>query len=198
VASFDLVSQALQQEICSTIIAPILEAMVKEGLPFKGVLFAGLMLTEEGPKVLEFNVRFGDPETQAILQLWEDDLLEVFATIAQGELPRNLTWSQGYALSLVMASAGYPGKYQTGQVIEGLAEAEAQAAVYHAGTKIEQGEILSAGGRVLTLAGAAKTLDLAREKVYRAAKFVSFPGLHHRHDIGATSGTGLSVARDPR
>lgn len=198
VASFDLVTQALQQEISSTIIAPILEAMVKEGLPFKGVLFAGLMLTEEGPKVLEFNVRFGDPETQAILQLWEDDLLEVFATIAQGELPRNLTWSQGYALSLVMASAGYPGKYQTGQVIEGLAEAEAQAAVYHAGTKIEQGEILSAGGRVLTLAGAAKTLDLAREKVYRAAKFVSFPGLHHRHDIGATSGTGLSVARDPR
>jgi phosphoribosylamine--glycine ligase len=184
VAGFGLICQALHQEICSTIIAPVLAAMTDMGLAFKGVLYAGLMLTPEGPKVLEFNVRFGDPETQAILQLWEDDLLMVLATIARGGMPRNLTWSPGYGLSLVLASGGYPGSYETGHEIHGLQAAQELAAVYHAGTRAETGKVLTAGGRVLSLAGSALSLEEARSKVYTAALSISFPGMYLRRDIG--------------
>ena len=180
VAGFDLVNQALHQEICTRIVTPTLEAMAEEGIPYKGVLYVGLMLTDHGPQVLEFNVRFGDPETQAILQLWEDDLLEVFTTVARGEMPRGLTWSQGYGLSLVLTSQGYPGKYQTGYVIEGLDD----STVYQAGTKLEGGKILTNGGRVLTLAAAGNTVVKAKKRAYIAAEKVSFQDMYFRRDIG--------------
>ena len=183
VAGFALIDQKLYGEICSTIIAPALAAMVRAGHPFKGVLYAGLILTQAGPKVLEFNARFGDPETQAILQLWEDDILEVLAAIARGGMPRGLTWSPGYALSLVLVSGGYPGPYQSGYVIQGLARAQEQVKVYHAGTRLVDGQVVRAGGRVLTLAAAASSPELVRQKIYADAQSISFPGMHYRRDI---------------
>jgi phosphoribosylamine--glycine ligase len=181
-AGFGLINQRVQQEISCTIIKPTLAALAGEGIAYKGVLYAGLMLTDQGPKVLEFNVRFGDPETQAILQLWEDDLLAVMNTVARGGLPPSLLWSQDWALSLVLASGGYPGPYKTGFVIQGLEEAKEHALVYQAGTKLAPGGIVTAGGRVLTLA-AKGSLELAREKVYAAAAKIRFPGLYYRRDI---------------
>jgi len=183
IAGFGLISQSLQQEIGCSVITPTLEAMIKEGRPFKGLLYAGIMLTAQGPRVLEYNVRFGDPETQAILQLLEDDLLQVFHTVAQGGLPRNLTWSCGRALCLVLASGGYPGEYQIGHQISGLKEAAEYAEVYHAGTALADNQIVTAGGRVLTIAAAAKDVESAREKVYAAAAEISFKDKYHRHDI---------------
>lgn len=181
-AGFDLISQSLHQEISCKIIKPTLAAMAKAGTPFKGVLYAGLMLTSQGPKVLEFNVRFGDPETQAILQLWEDDLLEVLNTVARGGMPQALLWSQDWALSLVLASGGYPGPYSTGFPIQGLGAAREHAQVYQAGTRSTRNGIITAGGRVLTLA-AKGSLELAREKVYAAAAKIRFQDLHYRRDI---------------
>lgn len=181
-AGFGLISQSLQQEISCKIIKPALAAMAKLGAPFKGVLYAGLMLTAQGPKVLEFNVRFGDPETQAILQLWEDDLLEVLNIIARGGMPQGLLWSRDWAVSLVLASGGYPGHCETGYPICGLEEAAGYAQVYQAGTRLDQAGIITAGGRVITLA-AKGSLELAREKVYTAAAKIRFPGSHYRRDI---------------
>jgi phosphoribosylamine--glycine ligase len=181
-AGFGLISKSLQEEIGSNIIKPTLAAMAKLGAPFKGVLYAGLMLTAQGPKVLEYNVRFGDPETQAILQLWEDDLLQVLNTVARGGMPLRLLWSRDWAVSLVLASGGYPGPYETGYPIQGLEEGREYAQVYQAGTRLDQGGIVTAGGRVITLA-AKGSLELAREKVYAAAAKIRFPGLHYRRDI---------------
>ena len=118
----------------------------------------------------------------AILQLWEDDLLEVLYTVARGAMPQGLLWSQDWALSLVLASGGYPESYQTGYPIEGLEEAQEHALVYQAGTRQAQGGIVTAGGRVLTLA-AKGSLELAREKVYTAAAKIHFPRIHYRRDI---------------
>lgn len=184
VAGFSLVNQGLNQEICTKIIAPTLEAMGRAGVPFKGVLYAGLMLTAQGPKVLEFNVRFGDPETQAILQLWQDDLLEVFHQVARGELPHSLIWSKGAAVSLVLASGGYPGACPTGYGITGLDSAQQLAQVYQAATRLEEGSVVTAGGRVLTLAAAEQSAALARAKVYAAAQCIHFKDMHYRRDIG--------------
>jgi len=187
IAGFDLITQGMQQEICTKLITPTLEAMVNEGLPLKGVVFAGLMLTAQGPKVLEYNVRFGDPETQAILQLWEDDLLDVMVKIARGEMPRNLMWNQGYAVSLVISSGGYPYKYQTGHIIQGMDNAKEQVSVYQSGTEQIGRNTVTAGGRVLTLAAAAKTIAKAREKVYTAVQQIQFQDMYFRKDIGEGS-----------
>lgn len=181
-AGFSLISQSLQQQISAEIISPTLAAMWKRGTPFKGVLFAGLMLTGQGPKVLEYNVRFGDPEIQAVLELWEDDLLATLSKVALGGLPAGLLWSKEWALSLVLASGGYPGPYETGYPICGIPEAQKIAQVYQARTRLAAGEIVTAGGRVLTLA-ARGSLERAREMVYAAAEKISFPGLYYRKDI---------------
>lgn len=183
VAGFGLISQGLQQEICTGIITPTLEAMEREGRPFKGLLYAGLILTNQGVKVLEYNVRFGDPETQAVLELWEDDILEVFYIVARGGLPSKLLWSGNYAISLVLASGGYPEKYQTGHPIRGI-EAVQKAHVFQAGTTLVRGRTVTAGGRVLTLAAREKTLALAREIVYAGAEQVHFKDKQFRTDIG--------------
>lgn len=181
-ASFQLIDAELQKEISTGIILPTLQAMAHKATPFKGLLYAGLILTSQGPKVLEFNVRFGDPETQAILQLWDDDLLQVLYTVAKGSLPKQLHWSREWALCLVLASAGYPGQYKTGYAIDGIEEAGVHAAIYQAGTKKAGTKIVTAGGRVLTLA-ARGSLAQAREKVYTAANCIKFPGVYYRRDI---------------
>lgn len=182
VAGFHLLDEAQQQFICTQVIAPVLKELCKAGTPFKGILYAGMMLTPLGPKVLEFNARLGDPETQAILDLWEDDLLEVMTMVARGGLPEQLTWRYAHSLCLVLASQGYPGEYATGFPIHGLDRAQ-EVSVYHAGTALAE-DVVTAGGRVVTLAAAAESLAEARAKIYQAAEKIEFQGKYYRKDIG--------------
>ncbi|HEX68549.1 MAG TPA: phosphoribosylamine--glycine ligase, partial [bacterium] len=164
-----------------------LEALKKENIDFKGVLYAGLMLTKEGPKVLEFNVRFGDPETQAILPLLKTNLLDLLLACEEGELEKfkKLEWKDGYCVCVVIASGGYPGPYEKGKLIEGVEKAEEESCiVFHAGTKLMDGKLFTDGGRVLGVAGIEKTLPLAIEKAYRGVEKIKFSGMYFRKDIG--------------
>ena len=168
---------------------PVVEELAKRGVEYRGVLYAGLMLTADGPKVLEYNVRFGDPETQVILPLVEGDLLETFAACAGGELAEAspVGIRAGAALTVVAASAGYPATSDPGREIEGLAEEDDQgdSVVFHAGTKAgEDGRILTSGGRVLAVTGLGSTLAAAREVAYRRLATIRFEGMFHRNDIG--------------
>ena len=168
------------------IFLPTVAAMKAEGRPFKGVIYFGLMLTPDGPKVVEYNARFGDPETQPILSLLDADLMDVFQACVNGTLDQvDIRWKPGAACCLVLASGGYPVSYKSGYPISGLEEAEEYANVFHAGTKKgENGEFLTAGGRVLGVTAAAPSLGEAIEKAYAAAKHISFQDMHFRTDIG--------------
>jgi phosphoribosylamine--glycine ligase len=172
------------------ILAPTLAGMKKDGRTFRGVLFAGLMITPEGdPYLLEHNVRFGDPECEAILALCEGDLAELLASAARGALdPGAITISPGAALALVLAAPGYPAAPRTGSPIEGLDEAAKVpgVAVLHAGTAEKDGRVVTAGGRVLAITASAPTLSEARERAYAAAARIRFDGMHYRKDIAAT------------
>ncbi len=175
------------EEVEHGILRPTLAAMRARGTPFTGVLYAGLKLTPEGPKVLEFNVRLGDPETQAVLPRLEGSLARLFASAAAGSLdPGAVRVRPGAALSVVLASGGYPGRYRSGFPIEGLAEAEAMEGVlvFHAGTARRNGRVVTAGGRVLAVTGLGGTLEEARARAYAAAERVRFEGRHLRRDIG--------------
>jgi len=159
-----------------------------DGIPYRGVLYGGFILTTDGPKVLEYNARFGDPETQVLLPLLETDLLEVLLATAEGRLSEiDLKWRDGCAVSVVLASGGYPGNYATGKEIVGL-EAAAQVegvTVFHAGTaRASDGKFLTTGGRVLDVTAVAPTFAEARERAYRAVELISFEGMHYRSDIG--------------
>lgn len=183
-----LLEAGLERRIQKEIVEPTLEAARAEGYPFRGVLYCGLMLTSEGPKVLEYNVRFGDPETQAILRRLDSDFAEIALAVARGEL-RGIEsrWSDESVNCVVMASAGYPGGYQTGQTIIGIDDAEQLdgVIVFHAGTRIgESGEIVTSGGRVLAVTARAATLELATELSYEAVSRIRFDGMHCRRDIG--------------
>ena len=162
--------------------------LASEGIDYRGVLYGGFMLTDEGPKVLEFNARFGDPETQVILPRLKTDLLEVMLAVAAGNTAGlNLAWDGCWALSVVLASAGYPGDYQTGKPIRGLAAAEALegVTVYHAGTKaLEDGSVVSAGGRVLNVTAVGESFEQARDRAYAACDLIDFEGKWCRRDIG--------------
>lgn len=172
------------QEVTRTILQPAVDGLRSEGMPFKGVLYAGLMLTEHGVKVLEFNCRFGDPETQVVLPLLENDLLDVFDACIDGTLDQlSLRWKQGSAVTVVLASQGYPGKYPTGKVIQGLRAASEHALVFHAGTKEQNNEAVTSGGRVLNVTTTGPDLERAVEQAYGAIKFVSFEGMQYRRDI---------------
>ncbi len=177
----------LTEEVTGTIIKPTIEAMAKEGHPYKGVLYTGLMLTKEGPRVLEFNVRFGDPETQAILPRLKTDLVDIFLAIANNRLHEmTIEWADGSCVGVVMASGGYPGSYRKGLPVEGLDRLEKDIVVFHAGTK--QGGtsgILTDGGRVLTVTATGKTIAEARKKVYNNIPLIHFDGCHFRKDIAA-------------
>jgi len=175
----DIVEQSVRE-----ILEPCAKAMVKEGCPFTGVIFAGLMMTKQGPKTIEFNARFGDPETQVVLPRLESDLAQVFLDVLAGKDPQ-LKWKEEAVLGVVLASEGYPGSYQKGVPIKGLDEIE-QATVYHAGTiRSEKGAICSDGGRVLLVAASGASVEAAQQQVYREMKKLDQPGFFYRKDIGA-------------
>jgi phosphoribosylamine--glycine ligase len=173
------------QEVKETILEPTVRALAEEGRRYKGVLYAGLMITDEGPKVIEFNARFGDPETQAILPLLRSDLSELMIAVVEERLDAvDIEWSDGACVGVVLASGGYPGKYETGLPIAGLDAVDEDIVVFHAGTKYVDGSILTDGGRVLTVVGTGKDIADARERVYANIYRISFEGCHYRGDIG--------------
>ncbi len=181
-----VLSEEMEREVQEKVIKPILKGMAEEGMPFKGILYAGLMITEEGPKVLEFNVRFGDPEAQAILRRLEDDLVDVALSAVEERLVEELHWRPETSICVVLASKGYPGKYEKGKVITGIEEAEKvpTVVVFHAGTAVKDGKLVTNGGRVLNVTALGKDIVEARERVYEAVKRIHFDGMHYRTDIG--------------
>jgi phosphoribosylamine---glycine ligase len=183
----ELLPPELRQTITSKIVEPTLRGLAKDGIRYKGFLYVGLMLTKEGPKVLEFNCRLGDPETQAIVARMDFDLAEVLQDVAAGKLnPEKLKWKEGASACVVLASGGYPGKFASGKVISGLREAEdvAGVKVLHAGTKRAGDSIVTAGGRVLGVTAAGATLQSALDKAYKGIEKIHFDGMHFRRDIG--------------
>lgn len=168
------------------IISPTIEAMQRMGIPYKGVLYAGLMITEEGPKVLEFNVRFGDPETQAILPRFESDLADIMLKCVDGKMSSaSVNWNSKPCVCTVLASHGYPGKFEKGKIIRGIEDAECieGVAVFHAGTAFEGIDFVTSGGRVLNVSGVGNSFSDAREKVYDAIECIQFEGKYFRTDI---------------
>ena len=168
-----------------TILVPAIKAMAQEGRPYKGCLYAGLMITKDGPKVVEFNARFGDPETQVVLPLLESDLVDIMLACVDGTLAeQDIIWSDGAAVCVVVASGGYPKSYKKGFAIEGLDEAKAAGTeVFHAGTVKKDGKIVTAGGRVLGVTAKAGNIKDAVDKAYAGVKKISFPGAFYRKDI---------------
>lgn len=182
-----IMTPALLEEAMGTVVLPTLRGLSEAGAPFQGCLYAGLMQTAAGLKVIEFNCRFGDPETQVVLPLLDSDLLELFIEIAAGKLlARELQWKAGCAVSVVLASGGYPGKIETGKPIHGLEAAEATgASVFHAGTKSRNGEVVTAGGRVLNVTGVGATFRAAIATAYAGVEQIRFEGREYRRDIAA-------------
>ncbi|SEG75469.1 phosphoribosylamine--glycine ligase [Paenibacillus sp. UNC499MF] len=177
------IPQEIVQQALDTIVKPAAEAMVKEGRPFRGVLYAGLMITADGPKTIEFNARFGDPETQVILPRLKTDLLEIILATLEGRLADlDIEWSEEAAVCVILASGGYPGSYPKGLPIEGL-DAAGGALVFHAGTALEDGRLVTSGGRVLGVTALGRDIADAREKAYAAADRISFEGKQNRTDI---------------
>ncbi len=181
-----ILSREMEKEVQEKVIKPILRGMASEGTPFRGILYAGLMITSKGPKVLEFNVRFGDPEAQAILRRLESDLFEVCMSAIEGKLVDSLKWIPETSICVVLASKGYPGKYEKGKEISGIEEAEKldSVVVFHAGTAIKNGKLVTNGGRVLNVTALGKDIVEARENVYKAVEKIHFDGMHFRNDIG--------------
>jgi phosphoribosylamine--glycine ligase len=181
------VDESKLADLSALVHQPVVDLMAKRGLPFHGVLYAGLMMTAEGPKVLEYNTRFGDPETQAVLPRLETDLCEIFdAACAPGGLDRvEIEFKDEWAVTVVLASAGYPASSSKGDVIEGLERAAEIAEVVHAGTADSDGRIVTAGGRVLNLTGLGPDAASARLRAYDAAEAVQFDGKQMRSDIAA-------------
>lgn len=180
-----VVTEALKQQIVREVLQPAVEAMRKEGCLYKGCLYAGLMITAEGPKVVEFNARFGDPETQVVLPLLKTDLLTVLLACVNGTLADTaIEWAEEAAVCVVLAAGGYPGWYQKGHVISGLEHAEQQGAlVFHAGTATDKGSVVTAGGRVLGVTAVSGSIAAAVDKVYGAIPEIQFSDMHYRRDI---------------
>jgi phosphoribosylamine--glycine ligase len=179
-----ILSEKKRSQVLETIIEPAIAGMSAEGRPFTGFLYAGLMLTKDGPKVLEFNVRLGDPETQALLPRLESDLVPAVIAAAQGELDQtSLHWKMAPAVCVVLAAAGYPGPTRTGDPITGI-EDVTDAVVFQASTKRTQQGLVTNGGRVLGVTASGLTLPTAIETAYREAEKIRFEGLHYRKDIG--------------
>jgi phosphoribosylamine---glycine ligase len=185
----DLIDEATLARVASEIIEPALIGMMSEGNPFSGILYAGLMLTGDGPQLIEFNARLGDPETQAVLVRLESDLVEIFDAVIDGRVgSTQIDWSDDSSVCVVAASGGYPGGFEKGKPITGLNEAQSVegVVVFHSGTaRDDQGRIVTSGGRVLGVTARAETLSTARARAYRAMSCISFHGLHYRSDIAA-------------
>ena len=177
--------QSQVEEAQRTVLEPAVQAMASEGMPYKGVLYAGLMVTPDGIKVLEFNARFGDPETQAIIPRLNTDLVDIMLAVIERKLNKmKIEWSNEACVGVVMASGGYPGKYKTGFPITGLDKLDRDILVFHAGTTVKEGAVTN-GGRVLTVVAKGKTLTDARARVYANIPRIHFEGCHYRRDIAA-------------
>ncbi len=191
-----VVTDALFEEITRTILEPCVLGMARAGAPYTGVLYAGLMITRDGPKVIEFNCRFGDPEVQVVLPRMKNDLLPVLLACCDGTLGRvSLEWEEGACVTVVMASGGYPGPYEKGKVIEGVSDAEKKtgAVVFHAGTGIANGALVTNGGRVLNVTAKGSDIPRAIANAYAAVSKIRFDNAHYRTDIGKKALTHLSI-----
>lgn len=187
IAPLPFISAAQMKEIKDNIVAPVISGMASEGAPFAGLIYPGLMLTNEGPKILEFNARFGDPETQVYMRLLDTDILEIFDACIDGKLDTmDIKWGNVFAANIVLASGGYPGNYEKGKIISGIEEAETMSdiVVFHAGTKMKGSDLVTNGGRVLGVSATGKTLEEALAKAYEATEKISFEGIQYRKDIG--------------
>ena len=187
------VDDAFREEITSDVLVPMVRALEADGIDYRGVLYAGLMLTEEGSKVLEFNCRFGDPETQALMPRIASGLSEALIGCARGDLSGvDIVWLPGSCLTVTLASGGYPGEFPTGLPIEGLAHAAEieGVTVFHSGTTTRDDRVVTSGGRVLSVSALADSLEEARTKAYEACSRISFEGMHYRRDIAAM---GVSI-----
>ncbi|MGD7008854.1 phosphoribosylamine--glycine ligase [Metabacillus sp. 84] len=177
------IPDAAVQEAIRTVLEPAAKGLVQEGTPFTGILYAGLMLTGDGPKVIEFNARFGDPETQAVLPRMESDLVDVFEAVMEGR-DFNIQWSDEAAVAVVLASEGYPEAYGKGTVLSGFAEAGQSAVVFHAGTQLDEGNFVTDGGRILAVSASGGSIREARRKAYESIRFFAGTGVFYRTDIG--------------
>jgi phosphoribosylamine--glycine ligase len=181
---------AMQTRVLDTIVRPVAAALAAEGAPYHGVLFVGLMLTADGPKVVEFNCRFGDPECQVLVVRLAEDLVPALLAVAhRTPLPASLKWSTDAAVCVNLVSGGYPGKYPTGLAITGVEDAEREGVhVFHAGTALKDGYLVTAGGRVLSVTAKSPSITEAIARAYRAAARIHFDGVHFRRDIGTRRG----------
>jgi len=188
IAPLLFVTPELLNKIEKSIIAPSFEMMQKEGTPFEGLLYPGLILTEDGPKILEYNVRFGDPETQTYMRLLDTDLLYIIDSCIDGTLDQiKIGWKKLFACTIVIASGGYPENYEKGKIISGIAEAEKleNIIVFHAGTKYDENKnLVTNGGRVLGVSAIGNTLKQVLQNAYKAVEKISFGGMYYRKDIG--------------
>lgn len=182
-----VMTEALMADVQEKILDPICRAMAREGYPFIGCLYAGLMITRDGPKVVEFNCRFGDPETEVVLPMLDSDLFRIMMRCVNGTLSADdVKWKKGYAVDVVLASEGYPQTHSDGDVITGLEEAkETGCLIFHAGTKKQNGRFVTHGGRVLNVVAMAPTLQEARDNAYRGVSYICCRGMQYRHDIAA-------------
>ncbi|MBN1392622.1 MAG: phosphoribosylamine--glycine ligase [Sedimentisphaerales bacterium] len=181
-----VITDAMMSQIEREILVPVVDCMNRNDTPYKGVLYAGIMVTAGGPRVLEFNVRFGDPETQPIMMRLKSDLLEVCLAVCEHKLDEiTLQWDKRPAICVVMVSGGYPGDYQKGKEITGIDKAGElkDVVVFHAGTAMKDGKLVTAGGRVLGITAAGDTVADAKARVYEGVGRISFDGAHYRHDI---------------
>jgi len=181
----EVLSASLEKEMENKIFIPTINAMMAEGRPFKGVIYFGLMLTDKGPKVIEYNARFGDPEAQAILPLLKTDFIDIINAVIDEKLENiEITWENMSSCCIVAASGGYPQSYKTGFEIKGLEGAD--CLVFHAGTKFDNSKVVTSGGRVLGVTAVSETLPDAIEKAYKNIKKIKFDSMHYRNDIGKT------------
>lgn len=188
IASVPWVSTDVLVSVGQDVVRPTLDALAKRGAPFVGLLYPGLKMTSKGPKVLEFNARFGDPETQVYMRLMKSDILDLFEACVDGNLAvQKIEWNSGFATNIVLASGGYPGEYKKGLPIAGIEDAEKipGVIVFHAGTKVENGQLVTNGGRVLSISAVGATLKESLARAYEAADKIKFEGKYMRRDIGA-------------
>lgn len=176
--------EALSAQVMTEIMAPTIKALATEGCPFQGVLYGGIILTAGGPKVIEFNARWGDPETQTVLPRLESDLVDAYLATIDGTVgDSTIEWSEATCVGVVMASAGYPSNYETGFSIDGLDTVDADVSVFHAGTRAQEGAPTTSGGRVLTVSAMGASLEQARERAYNNVARIAFKGAQYRNDI---------------
>ena len=182
------VNEKMLREIEADILVPTLDSLARDGVEFRGCLYAGLMITAGGPKVLEFNVRFGDPETQPLMMRWRGDLVQVLLAVAQGRLAEvvdSIGWDERTAVCVVLASAGSPGRYATGADIKGIEAVDSpEMQVFHSGTARRDGRLVTSGGRVLGVTALGAGMPEARQRAYEMVARIGFEGMHFRRDIG--------------